>query len=264
MTEARSSSKRKLAFSSPPVSQSTACTLCNQLHTQLSSPNSWKNNSCQQLAQSLNISGHSLVCRPCRNDITRLTTDPSHCTRWENCRVSECTIPQCKNTFFSKCSIPYDDIVRCLTLARENIPPNLAIPVPLCKHHYHLVYNTYQPTQTHCPTCGAVLQKQSARPCPNTERIQSYLVDKRSYEGVINNGDKVCFACYKSHLHFLKQSQNKSIDTDLVELIDVFKFSIIHVSDVKNVDDAISRAMSMNDYSLCGRGYFKTGRTPIT
>ena len=148
MTEARSSSKRKLAFSSAPVSQSTACTLCNQLHTQLSSPNSWKNNSCQQLAQSLNISGHSLVCRPCRNDITRLTTDPSHCPRWEKCRVSECTIPQCKNTFFSKCSIPYDDIVRCLTLARENIPPNLAKPVPLCKHHYHLVYNTYQPTHT--------------------------------------------------------------------------------------------------------------------
>ena len=90
-----------------------------------------------------------------------------------------------------------------------------------------------------------MLQKQSARPCPNTERIQSYLVDKTSYEGVINNGDKVYFACYKSHLQILKQSQNKSIDTDLVELIEVFKFSIIHVSDVKNVDDAISRAMSM-------------------
>ena len=167
MSKARSSSKRWLTFSSPPVSRSAACTLCNQLHTQLPSPNSWQNDSCRQFAQSLDISQYSLVCCPCCNDITRLTNDPSHRPRWEKCRVTECKIPQCKNTFFSKCSILHDDIIQCLTLARENIPPNLDIPAPLCKHHWYTVYIS-QHKHT-CPTCGAVLQKQSARPCPNTE-----------------------------------------------------------------------------------------------
>ena len=159
MSEARSSSKRQLTFSSPPVSRSAACTLCNQFHTQVSSPNSWKNDSCRQFAQSLDISGHCLVCRPCCNDITRLKKDPSHRPRWEKCRVTECTIP-------------------------------------------------------------------------NTERIQSYLAEKTGYEGVLKDGNKVCFACYKSHLQILKHSQIHSIDTDLVELIQVVKSSIIHVNDV--------------------------------
>ena len=133
----------------PPVSQSTTCTLCSQSHTQLSSPNSWKNDSCQQLALSLEISGRSPVCRPCRNDITRLMKDPDHRPRWEKCKITntECIIiPQCNNTFFSKCSIPHDDIVQHLMLAGENVPSNLDVPAPFCKHYYHLVYNTHQPT----------------------------------------------------------------------------------------------------------------------
>ena len=36
-----------------------------------------------------------------------------------------------------------------------------------------------------------------------------------------------------------------SIDTDLVELIQVIKSSIIHVNDIETVDDAIGRAMIM-------------------
>ena len=171
MSEARSSSKRRLAFSSLPVSQSAACTLCNQLHTQLSSPKSWKNDSCQQFAQSLDISEYSLICHPYRNDITRLTKDPSHHPRWEKCRVTECIIPQCKNTFFSKCSIPHDDIIQCLTSARENIPPNLVSTTTIW-------YTMYISQHKHT---GAVLQKQSTRPCPNTERIQSYLAENTGY-----------------------------------------------------------------------------------
>ena len=67
-----------------------------------------------------------------------------------------------------------------------------------------------------------------------TQRIQTYLVWKTGYEGVLNDGDKVCFACYKSHLQILKHSQNHSIDTDLVELIQVIKSRHNYVNDVKN------------------------------
>ena len=162
MAEAKSSSsRRRLAFTSPPVSQCIACSLCNQQHTNLSSPNSWKDESCQQLSLSLGISELSLVCRPCRNDIARLKRDPSHLPRWEKNKISGCVIPQCENKFFSKCNIPIPAIVQCLRLASENVPHNLDGAPSLCKHHYHVVYNTYKPTQPHCPTCGTGLHKQS-------------------------------------------------------------------------------------------------------
>ena len=70
----------------------------------------------RQIAMSLQLSAHSLVCRPCRNDTTRLTKDPDHHPRWEKCQITECVIPECKNTFFSNCSIPSEDILQCLTL----------------------------------------------------------------------------------------------------------------------------------------------------
>ena len=115
MTEARGSSRRRLAFTTPPVSQSTAtaCSLCNQVHTTLSSPISWRDECCRELALTLGITEQSLVCRPCRNDITRLRKDPCHIPRWEKERVRECAVSQCKNNFFSKCNIPMSDIVHC-------------------------------------------------------------------------------------------------------------------------------------------------------
>ena len=246
MSDTERSSRRRLTFSSPPVSQSTACTLSKHLHTQLSSPNSWKNDSNRQIAVSLQLSAHSLVGRPCRNDITRLTKDPDHHPRWEKCQITECVIPQCENTFFSNCSIPCEDILQCLTLKGENIPSELEIPASFCKHHYHMVYNTYQPTQLNCQTCCAVSRKQNARPCPDPETIRTYLEETTGYEGTLNDGDKVCFACYKSHLHILKHSQSKSTDADLDEVIKVTKRNMIHVSDVKSADDAINRAVHMD------------------
>ena len=152
-----------------------------------------ENDSCRQIAMSLQLSVHSLVCRPCRNDITRLTKDPDHHPRWEKCQITECVIPECKNTFFSNCSIPSEDILQCLTLKGENIPPQLEVPAPFCKHHYHMVYNTCQPTQLNCQTCCAVLRKQNARPCPDPETIRTYLEETIGYEGTLNDGDK----CHK-------------------------------------------------------------------
>ena len=109
-----------------------------------------------------------------------------------------------------------------------------------------MVYNTCQPTQLNCQTCCAVLRKQNARPCPDPETIRTYLEETTGYEGTLNDGDKVCFACYKSHLHILKHSQSKSTDADLDEVIKVTTQNIIpHVSDVKSADDAINRAVHM-------------------
>ena len=68
------------------------------------------------------------------------------------------------------------DIVHCFELAGESIPSQLDTAPPLCKHHYHMVYNAHKPTQTHCPTCGTGVQLNS-RPCPDPTTIRLYLAD---------------------------------------------------------------------------------------
>ena len=67
-------------------------------------------------------------------------------------------------------------------------PPVFPTPAPLCKVHYHIVYNELQPTQTYCVTCGSDLRKSTVRVCPDPERIQKYLADKTGYDGEIVSG----------------------------------------------------------------------------
>ena len=74
------------------------------------------------------------------------------------------------------------------------------------------------------------------------ESIQGYLAEKTGYEGTLNECDKVCFSCYKSHLQILKHSKGNSVDTDLAEIIQVVKCNTMHLN---SVDDAINKAMSM-------------------
>ena len=101
MSAVRGSSKRWLAFTTPQVSQpATACSLCNQIHTNLSTPVSWRDESCMELVTTLGITDASLVCLPCRKDISRLKKDPCHCPRWEKEKISGCSIPLCRNRFF--------------------------------------------------------------------------------------------------------------------------------------------------------------------
>ena len=82
---------------------------------------------------------------------------------------------------------------------------DLPVPTPLCKPHYHIIYDTLQPKQTHCPTCGSSLRTTATRLCPDRQRIQQYLTDKTGYEGEIPEGSKLC---YKSHLLMLKRCEN--------------------------------------------------------
>ena len=157
-----------------------------------------------------------MVCRPCRNDIARLRKDPCHCPRWEKERISECAVLQCRNKSFSKCNIPMSDIVLCLELAGESVPSQLDTAPSLCKHHYHMVYNAHKPTQTHCPTCGTGLQRNSLS-CPDPTSIRLYLAEKTGYEGTLGKNDRVqyVFRATSPIYIILKHTQNLSTDSDL-------------------------------------------------
>ncbi len=93
----------------------------------------------------------------------------------------------------------------------HQLATKIPILTPLCKAHYHLINNALQPTQTHCNTCGLDLRKSMVRLCPDPQRIREYLADKTGFEGELPEGAKVCFTCYRSQSHMLKEAKSVSI-----------------------------------------------------
>ncbi len=65
-----------------------------------------------------------------------------------------------------------------------------SVPTPLCKHHYHIVYNLLQPTQTHCITCGVSLKWSTPKYCTQPEVIEKHLNEHTGFEGSIGAHDR--------------------------------------------------------------------------
>ena len=60
-----------------------------------------------------------------------------------------------------------------------------------------------------------MLKNVITRPCPNAELIREHLTDTTGFNGTLLSGDKICFACYKSHLVILQEEKKLSWDGDL-------------------------------------------------
>ncbi len=190
----------------------------------MSTPQTWRRAQAQQVALHLHLQPSSPVCRLCRDDITRLANNPQHVPRWEKHKEKcTCCVPRCSNTAFVQSRVATSEEV-----ANVLGCPNAPYPTPLCKHHYHLLYNTLQPTQTHCCSCETPLRNVQARTCPDPQRIQQYLEQETGFEGTITSGAWVCTSCYKAHLQVLKEVP-VSTDSDLIALIDTLKASIFPI-----------------------------------
>ena len=142
-------SQRRLSFT-PATEETTAaegemCTLCLAPHTQLSAPETWKNVQAQEIALTqLQLTKESLVCRLCRDNISKLVKKPDSTRRWEKASSKmKCCIDMCTNDVFAKSKIATREQIAHI-LQCENV----SLPVPLCKHHYHLLYNTLHLDQT--------------------------------------------------------------------------------------------------------------------
>ncbi len=230
-----------------PEQEVRLCTLCHSHHSQLSSPCTWKSEQAQLLAKSLSVELHKPICRPCRDDISRLLRNPEHQPRWKKQGNTSCCLPGCSEPVFAHSRVASGDqlhsiahTIGCSPLSVQNIP----IPAPLCKVHYHLIYNVLQPTQINCPTCGLDLRKSTVRSCPDPQRFQQYLAENTGFEGELTEGAKVCFTCYKSQLHMLKGAKLVSTDGDLLDLISALKTSLPPIEKVGSVSDVINRAMA--------------------
>ncbi len=196
----------------------------------------WKKETARTFALSYHIPQEGVVCQACRKDITRVLVDSNHVPRWsKTCHKRECCIKECKNiVFVSLHKTTTEDLDKVLqALALESSISTL--PMPLCKQHYHTVYNQLHPTQTHCSTCKVSLRHSSPKPCPQPSTIENYLKTNTGFQGCIAENDMVCYTCYRSHLFILRQCKTVSTDRDLrecISMIDKKKHTIHSIKDL--------------------------------
>ena len=134
--------------------------------------------------------------------------------------MGECVIHECKAKVFASSKPISMEIFRSALAATglnaaDNIINN---PIPLCKHHYFMLYHYSSPTQTNCVSCNVSIKRINARSCPNPFEIE-HLRDKTGCDGNSKDTDKVCMSCYKFHLSILHQQKVTSTDKNIVTLI---------------------------------------------
>ena len=118
----------------------------------------------------------------------------------------------------------------------------------LCKEHYGAWYRLIHPFQTKCTTCDKNMTDMSkSRACPQPDIIQKYLRENTDFSGEITNNNRVCYACYKSHLVTIKllNSTVHSTDVDLHILIANIQLDIPVVSDAHTLDDYTSNTLAI-------------------
>lgn len=192
-------SQRQLSFHKP--SPTAVCAICLGYHSRTSSPREWKNQRAQECIHSMNVSKDSLVCRSCRDDVSRVLANPGYIPRWERRGIQSsnnnyCCVSNCSQVSFTQTKMGTDEELKSIqeiTFDSESVPT----PTPLCNHHYHVVYDALHSRHKHCTTCGGRFQSGNDRAPAFIEKYVSLHTD---FDGHIQTGDRVCFTCYKSHL----------------------------------------------------------------
>ena len=77
-----------------------AASLCYSQHQHLSLPRSWKSEAAQLLIRSMHIEFDAPICRPCRDDISRLVKNQQYIPRWTKATQKTCCIPGCNATAY--------------------------------------------------------------------------------------------------------------------------------------------------------------------
>ena len=168
----------------------------------------------------LGVPTDGAVCQACRRDVTKAVSDSNFLPRWtKSTNQKGCCIAGCSQVVYASLHKEIHNILDGLHL-KSSVHVG---PSPMCKHHYHMVYNSIHPTQYKCVTCDQPLQFSTSKFCPNPVKITEHLRDNAGFQGSIRANDKVCYHCYKSHLYILKSRKTRSTDRDLKELISLIE-----------------------------------------
>ena len=159
---------------------------------------------------SMDVPADSVVCRPCRQDVTRVIADAEYMPRWRKESVessnSYCCVQNCSELSIAHASMcSSDEFMQIQGIEFQNEP--IPVPTPLCKSHYHAVYDALQTRHKTCRTCGRRLRMGMDRPCPQPHTIQKYLYEHTDFTGNIVPSDRVCLTwCYSKKINLLAET----------------------------------------------------------
>ena len=235
--------RRKLSYEENQQPAAEVCALCKVHHDHMSHPLAWKNEKAGEFISEQRIEQHQKICRPCRDDISRIIANPAFKPRWEKKEnVHECCIQDCKQSSYVISKIATKESLK-LANSLQHKGDELPNPSPLCKSHYEAIYASLNPKQSqNCGTCGISLINQQSRPCPNPEIIVEYL-GNAGFTVSLSDGDKVCFACYKLHLAIIQHDKQLSKDSDLQELLDEIQSRVKSISKLSTLNDVQALAL---------------------
>ena len=143
------------------------CILCKQGNqSKYFHPKSWKDASLlEHLRRSEPSLDNSCICRPCRDDLSKLG-NKGHIPRWRNIKKSSkemCYVPACSNPSFKVTKVASKATLEQLfeISSTDNEPPasNEERGYPMCKEHYRQLYRHVNPTHftKKCKTCDKPL-----------------------------------------------------------------------------------------------------------
>ena len=227
------------------------CALCKKGNqSKYSHPKSWRTplllQQLQQFEPSLNVQPESCICQACRRDVVNLNNgDNSFTPRWrkpvvvKSCIVNGCTNSEIKVTT----EMELEAFIQFFDCAYE--PDNESIP--LCILHYNKWYRHTHHHLSHikCKTCGKNIDDSSkSRPVPEPQLLQQFLQENTEFTSTFDDEDRVCCACYQSHMAIVKHIKQsvQSTDSDLKNIISTIKHSLGTVGEIQTFESAVEYA----------------------
>ena len=156
---------------------------------------------------SMDVSADSLVCRPCRHDVTRVLADAAYVPRWRKgsgvSSNSYCCVRNCNQVSFAQASMCSSDELQAYRTYSFKVSLFLSLhpyarPITMwCMMHCTHGTNTAELVVDAC-------DREMIGLVHNHMPFQAYLSEHTDFAGDIVRSDRVCLTCYKSHLVLLK------------------------------------------------------------
>ena len=246
---------RQVTCSVHPGRPCQPCILCKQGNlSKYFHPKSWKNKALldqlRELEPSIAIQLDSCICRPCRDDISKITNH-GFVPRWRKVKRSQhCYVPGCSDSVQRVTKlVDKETLCHILDIQTENAGEDDKTGFPLCMEHYGTLYRYLNPESRNCKTCNKrILEHTNSRKCPDPVLIQRFLQQNTDFSGQICTEDRICYSCYKAHLIIIKHTNNttSSTDQDLCCIIDRVKTELQDNQEICTQDQALMHSVRLS------------------
>ena len=166
------------------------------------------------------------MCGACNVSISQALKAKNKCETYQfkwlkNKRV--CCVPPCGSTDIEvnvhRHDFSWEDVCNSIGIASVSSPVDRL----LCSKHYQQVYRMLNVVSKACVCCGVERRHEHSATlsvnfvtCPDPKRVESYLKSAVGFSDTIQDGNKVCYLCYKYFNKKLKTSECILSSEDIV------------------------------------------------